>query len=112
MLIELAQKAKEAASFLAVADTKTKNEALLAVADALIKNKDYILSENKKDLQKAEKKGTKPAMLDRLMLNEQRILAMAEGLEKVVALEDPVGFSDSQVVRPNGLEIKKVRVHF
>lgn len=113
MTEELLQKghlAKEASRKLACIDTQTKNNALLKIAEALILHTEKILSANALDLQAAEEKGTRPAMLDRLKLTPERILAMADGIKKVVALPDPIGEITKAWDRPNGLKLSSVRV--
>lgn len=80
------------------------------MAEKLLENKDNILRENKKDLEKAIEKGTTKAMLDRLKLDEKRLADMADGLRQVVSLADPVGEVTSMWRRPNGLQIGKQRV--
>ena len=90
-LILKGQRAKEASYELMNATTTQKNEALLKMAEKLLENKDYIIKENKKDLDRAIEKGTTEAMLDRLKLDEKRLADMADGLKEVVALADPVG---------------------
>lgn len=102
--------AKTAAPLVAALDTAAKNRILQAMADALIEEKDFILSENAKDLERAKAKGTPAALLDRLALNEDRIGGMAEGLITLIALADPVGEVISMWVRPNGLRIGQQRV--
>ena len=109
-LILKGQRAKEASYELMNATTTQKNEALLKMAEKLIENKDYIIAENKRDLDKAIEKGTTEAMLDRLKLDEKRLADMADGLREVVALADPVGEVTSMWRRPNGLQIGKQRV--
>ena len=103
-------KAKEASYILMNATTTEKNNALLSMADELLKNKDSILQENKKDLEKAIEKGTSKAMLDRLSLDEKRLEDMADGLRQVVGLADPVGEVTAMWKRPNGLQIGKQKV--
>ena len=98
-LILKGQRAKEASYELMNATTTQKNEALLKMAEKLLENKDNILRENKKDLEKAIEKGTTKARLD-----------MADGLRQVVSLADPVGEVTSMWRRPNGLQIGKQRV--
>lgn len=102
--------AKRAARILAGLSVTEKDQALLAMAEALIANKDSIIVENKKDLLEGEKNGLSEAMADRLMLDDQRIEAMAGGLRKLVALADPIGKTEVMFKRPNGLEVGKVRV--
>ena len=102
--------AKEASYHLASLSTKQKNDALLAIADALRKETSFLLQENAKDLAQGEANGMSKGLLDRLALNESRIDAMAEGIEQIAALPDPIGEMLGQTKRPNGLEIGKVRV--
>lgn len=109
-LILKGQRAKESSYELMNVTTTQKNEALLKMAEKLLENKDYIIKENKKDLDKAIEKGTTEAMLDRLKLDEKRLADMADGLREVVALADPVGEVTSMWKRPNGLQIGKQRV--
>ena len=105
-----AQAAKAASRKLAVLSTGVKNAALLAMADALEKRAELILEANAADLEEARGKGLKRSYLDRLMLNEARIQQMAEGLRQTAALPDPIAQGDYSTVRPNGLEIRRVRV--
>lgn len=90
--------------------TTKKNEVLLHIADALIKEQNYILGKNAKDVEIAKENGMEPGMVDRLMLTKDRIAGMAEGIRQVAALPDPVGEVTSMKQRPNGLMIgwKKV----
>ena len=106
----LGRRAKEASRTAAKLKTEEKNRGLLAVARELRDETAYILTENAKDLQAAEEKGIKESLIDRLRLTEQRIEAMAAGLEQVVALADPVGEVLGMKTRPNGLRIGKKRV--
>lgn len=101
---------KEASYVLMNSSTTEKNNGLLLMAEKLLQNKEYILKENKKDLEKAIENGTSKAMLDRLSLDEQRLEDMADGLRQVIALPDPIGQVLSMVKRPNGLQIGKQRV--
>ena len=108
---EILEKAKAAKSALASLSSEEKNEALFAMADALMANKEKILAANGDDMKKAEAEGRfSRVMLDRLALSESRIFAMAEGIRDVAALDDPVGKILSRTVRPNGLEIEKISV--
>lgn len=109
-IITKAAAAKRAAYQLAVLSTQKKNQALFAMAAALEKRQEMILEENVKDLAAGRAKGLSRALLDRLMLNESRIQAMAEGLRQTASLPDPIGEGICAVRRPNGLEIQKVRV--
>ncbi len=102
-ILENARSAKKDAMLLS--STK-KNEALNAMAESLIKNTDKILSANKKDVEKAQ--GIiSPVMIDRLLLSEDRIKAMADGVREVANLPDPVGNVLETTTRPNGLVIEK-----
>ncbi len=109
-LRQQAQFAKQASYQLLLTDTQTKNKALLMMADALVAETPAILSANAKDMDLARAAGRTESLLDRLALNESRIIGMAEGLRKVASLPDPVGGADSVVKRPNGLSIEKRRV--
>lgn len=106
----LGARAKSAARPLQTATTETKNQALLKIADALLKNCAYILSENEKDLEAGRKNGMAPSLLDRLALSEARVAGMAKGVSDVAKLPDPVGAVLSETTRPNGLKIQKVAV--
>lgn len=103
-------RAKDASRLCAKLGTNEKNKGLLAAAGKLCARSEYLLEENEKDLKAAEEKGVKKSLLDRLRLTEQRIKDMAEGLEQVAALEDPIGEVLSMKNRPNGLQIGKKRV--
>ncbi len=89
--------------------TQEKNAALQAMADALIAHQSDILAANSLDLE-AAKDTVSPVMLDRLLLNESRIAAMAQGIRDVAALPDPVGLLLDEHTRPDGLNIRKVSV--
>ena len=102
--------AKEASFKLGTLSTSVKNGALLAMADALIENADFIIKENFIDMENGKTDGMNDGLLDRLMLNKSRIDAMAEGLRQISSLPDPIGEMISRVKRPNGLKIGKVRV--
>ena len=106
------RKAQEASTQLAMLATEQKKEALLHIAKLLRESKEEILAANAKDVEKAIEKGVKDSLVDRLRLTEARIDAMAEGLEQITELEDPVGTVLAQWKRPNGLRIKKIRVPF
>lgn len=101
---------RESAARLAIAGTAEKNAALLSAADNIRKNKDKILAANLKDTEKAKADGVKGAFLDRLILNDARVEAMASGIEEIAALPDPVGRELARWQRPNGLDIARVSV--
>lgn len=86
-----------------------RNMALSIMAEKLIANKDYILQENKKDIEMAQNNGIRKSMIDRLLLNEDRIDSIANSIIKVKSLPDPIG-SGEVSVRPNGLSIRKIHV--
>ena len=109
-LIEMGQKAKDAAVVLATLSTPAKNKALLASADALLAAKAEILAKNKADVDAAVEAGIKGAFIDRLMLTEARLADMAEGLRQVAKLDDPVGEVLSMKTLDNGLVIGQKRV--
>ncbi len=103
-------KAKAAARILSRISTHVKNGALEKAASMLIERADYILSENQKDLEQAAANNIKGALLDRLRLTMPRIESMAEGLQQVATLDDPVGEVLSMKKRPNGIQIGQIRV--
>ena len=107
---EKATAAKRAAAKLAITSTAVKNKAMLAMAQALLDKQAEILAANAIDMENAAAKGMKASMLDRLKLTPERIASMAEGLEQVAALPDPVGNVVGGSRLANGLSITKVRV--
>ncbi len=109
-LLELGKAARAAATVLAKAPTQAKDEALLAAAKTMRKNQDAILHANKTDMEAAQGRELTKAMLDRLLLTEDRIEAMAKGLEDIAKLTDPVGDLMTEWDRPNGLRIARIRV--
>lgn len=90
--------------------TVQKNQALQAISDALINHIDIIIEANEKDLEAAKNNGMSKAMMDRLLLNKERIEAIANDVLKLIDLDDPVGQIIREIQRPNGLLIKQVRV--
>lgn len=109
-LEQIGMRAKKASRYLAKLGIDEKNKALDAVADALETNAEYIIRANEKDLENARANGMKPALIDRLALNEKRINAMADGIRVLTGLEDPVGEVTGMKKRPNGLVIGTKRV--
>ncbi|NLI60745.1 MAG: glutamate-5-semialdehyde dehydrogenase [Clostridiales bacterium] len=105
-----ARLAKEASQSLAILSSSQKDTALELMAQALEKHIPDLIAENKLDVDMADKNGRSRALIDRLILNEERIKAMAEGLRVIKALPDPVGEIISQWKRPKGLEIGQKRV--
>lgn len=109
ILLEKCLAAKSAAASIAVTNGEQRNNAIALTADALERDKAEILAANKTDIANAARPGMRQSFVDRLMLDEKRITAMAASLRKVAALEDPLG-GGTVWVRPNGLRIRKVRV--
>jgi glutamate-5-semialdehyde dehydrogenase len=106
----IAVEARQASRAIAKLSSPAKNSLLLDMATALIAQSNHLVEENAKDLAAAEKKGLSAAMLDRLMLDEARIQAMADGLREVANLPDPVGEVTRMWKRPNGLMVGKMRI--
>ena len=106
---EILLRAKAATATLSTLTTEQKNNALLAMAEALIADTAPILAANGEDME-AAKATISSVMLDRLALTEARIAAMADGIRQVAALPDPVGYQLSETIRPDGLTIRKVSV--
>jgi glutamate-5-semialdehyde dehydrogenase len=106
----VALRARDAAAELAPLTRGAKDAALLAMADALVEATDVVLSANADDVATGRAGGTAEALLDRLTLTRERIAAMATGLREIAALPDPVGEVVRGYTRPNGLEIRQIRV--
>lgn len=102
--------ARKASRLMAIASTETKNAALEQMARNLTNSKKILMVENEKDLKAAEKDGLSSAMIDRLRLTDSRIEDMAKGIREVINLGDPVGEVMEETLRPNGLQIQKIRV--
>ena len=109
-VMAMAQRARQAARQLSMADGGTKNRALLAMADLLVQNAPRLQQENALDLQAAANAGLSPALIDRLRLDEGRIKAMADGVREVAALPDPVGEITDLKIRPNGMQVGRMRM--
>ena len=104
---EIGKRAKAISAQVQHLSQNQKNEGLRKVARELEEQKNYLMQENEKDIKKAEKEGMKPSLIDRLRLTEERIAGMAEGLRQIADLEDPIGATLWEKVRPNGLRIGK-----
>ena len=104
----LTERAKTASRYLTTLTESEKNKYLVAMADAIEANADEIMAENSKDLATGNNMGLSKALLDRLLLNNDRITAMATGLREVAELPDPIGRILEERQRPNGLLLKKV----
>ena len=107
---QLGRQARAASRILSQATTRTKNDALLSIADSIMENKTALIAINSKDLDAGEKHGLDAALLDRLELNAERIDAMAEGLTEIAALPDPIGEISKLTYRPSGIQVGQMRV--
>ena len=112
MLKQIGTQAKEAAAEIAVLSTDKKNQILQTMADELLKNSKKILDANKIDLKNSKDLDLTPALIDRLSLSEERINGMANGLLKIIPLEDPVGKITESWKTDEGLNIRKIRSPF
>ena len=109
LMSAVGQRARAAAGVLAFASTDAKNLALTAAADAIVAETASILVANAEDIAAAKERGISNAFLDRLTVTEARLAGMATGLREIAALPDPVGTLMAEWVRPNGLDISRVR---
>ena len=109
-LNKLGQNAAAVKSLLQTLSTEVKNKALCLAADCLVKEAEYLIAENRKDMETAEQNGMSSGLLDRLKLTKERIEAMAEGLRQIAELPDCIGEVMEAFERPNGMKIRKVRV--
>ena len=109
-ILAIAQGAKKASFIMGQLSSKVKDDALVAMADGLERNKAAIIAANKKDVKNAQAKKLNAAVIERLTLDEKRIKAMAGSLREVAAQHDPIGEVIKMWTRPNGLWIGKLRV--
>lgn len=109
-MTRVGRRARAAARRLAAADTGAKDAALRAMADVILRETDALVAANKKDLEAGRAAGLDDAMLDRLMLDAKRIAAMAEGLQQIAGLPDPVGEISDLNYRPSGIQVGRMRV--
>ena len=109
-MIQMAKKAKNASLEIARVSTSAKNDVLIKMAKALSSKRNYLMKENKKDLNEAHRLGYSKALIDRLIVNDKQICEMSECLAATAKLKDPIGEIIRTFRRPNGLLIKKVRV--
>src|SRR5450830_176118 len=107
---EVGQRARQASRAMAKADTAIKNRALTLIAAAIRRDADILRAANQKDLAAARANGLSDAMLDRLTLSDKAIATMAEGLEQIVALPDPIGEISNMKYRPSGIQVGQMRV--
>lgn len=110
LITGMAEKGRAAARKLAALSTAVKNDILLATAKQLGAEREFIRTENEKDLAAGREKGLSPAMLDRLELSDKVIASMIQGLEEIAALPDPVGEVDDMKRRPSGITVGRMRV--
>ena len=109
LMNDLGKRAKAASAELGFANAERKHAALIAAADAVWKNRGEIIEANAKDLDYGREKGLSPAMMDRLMLDEDRIMGIVNGLRAVAEQADPVGEVLAEWDMPSGLHIRRVR---
>jgi len=109
-IVAIAEEAKRASRLLAWVETEVKNQALVAMAEGLLKEKNRILEANAQDLAAARGEGHPRAFLDRLTLDEKRLAQMANALREIARLPDPVGEVTGMWRRPNGLLVGRMRV--
>ena len=108
-MISMGKRAKAAAAELAFASAERKHAALISAADAVRQSIPHIIAENQKDLAFGREKGLSDAMMDRLMLDENRLRSVVDGLRAIAEQKDPVGEVIEEWDRPTGLQIKRVR---
>ncbi|MDH5632035.1 MAG: glutamate-5-semialdehyde dehydrogenase [Gammaproteobacteria bacterium] len=109
-MTKLGRQARDASRVLARTETNPKNAALLAMAAAIEARADQLIAENARDMEAGRNSGLDAALLDRLELNADRVVAMAEGIRQIVALPDPVGEITDMSYRPSGIQVGKMRV--
>jgi len=109
-MTDIGQRARHASRAMARADTAAKNQALLLIAAAIRRDADILRAANQQDLDAARANGLSDAMLDRLTLSDKAIATMAEGLEQIVALADPIGEISDMKFRPSGIQVGQMRV--
>jgi glutamate-5-semialdehyde dehydrogenase len=107
---EVGQRARKASRAMAKADTAAKNKALSLIAIAIRRDADILRAANQKDMEAARANGLADALLDRLTLSDKAIATMAEGLEQIVALPDPIGEISNMKYRPTGIQVGQMRV--
>ncbi|WP_334190328.1 glutamate-5-semialdehyde dehydrogenase [Noviherbaspirillum sp.] len=107
---DVGQRARKASRAMAKADSGAKNRALALIAAAIRRDADLLRAANQKDLAAARENGLAPALLDRLTLSDKALDTMAEGLEQIVALPDPIGEISNMKYRPTGIQVGQMRV--
>jgi glutamate-5-semialdehyde dehydrogenase len=106
----MGEAARKASRAMAAADTNTKNQALLYIAAAILREKAALLKANQQDYSAAKASGLEPAMLERLSITEKSIASMAEGLQQIAALPDPIGEMSDFKYLPSGIQLGQMRV--
>src|SRR3569833_4243486 len=109
-MADVGQRARKASRAMAKADTAAKNQALRRIAAAIRRDADALRAANRQDLEAARSSGLDAAMLDRLTLSDKAIATMAEGLEQIAALPDPIGETSNMKYRPTGIQVGQLRV--
>ena len=110
LIKEIGQKARSASGSLRIASTDQKNNALISIASQIQENKQRILDANNLDLKAARENSIDDALLDRLMLNDERLDSVVEGLHQISTLVDPIGQISDFKERPSGIKIGKMMV--
>lgn len=109
-IVKSAELAKQAALVVAQLSSDQKNAVLLKMADAIVDNCAEIITENAKDIIAGKEKGLASAMLDRLLLTEQAVSDIADAIREIVRLDDPIGHINNMALRPNGIQVGKMRI--
>ena len=109
-MLQIGQQARQASRIMAKADTGVKNRALALIAAAIRRDAALLREANEQDLAAARANGLEAAMIDRLSLTDQGIATMAEGLEQIIALPDPIGEITNLRYRPTGIQVGQMRV--
>jgi len=109
-MLKLGEQASHAARLMSAASTASKNNALNTLANLLIQHQAELMKQNQLDLQAGKERGLEEALLDRLELTSTRIQSMAEGLQQIANLQDPVGEISNMSSRPSGIQVGKMRV--
>jgi len=109
-IVKMAKEARAASMEIARCSSNKKNEVLLKIADKIESRATHIQEENQKDLALAKEMGLSDAMMDRLTVTDATVTSMAKGLREVSLLDDPVGSKSKSWLRPNGLEVSRMRI--
>src|SRR5699024_8448567 len=103
------KQAKAASHEMTALTTDDKNSALQLIAAQIAEDQEFILQENQKDIEAGKDKGISEAILDRILLTQERIQAMAEGIRQIIDLTDPIGETLETIEKENGLFVEKKR---